>query len=375
MPASNNENAGENTDGTAYWIRHRGLGTPNPLNIPFRGANCSPVRLRVAASLSLESLALLAVLAVVGAGGFAALGRSQSASIAGDAAETRESAANSVHGLAPLSVQAGLVSVAADAAGDAARIEHVTEGLGVAGSRPVRVFPGRAAFSLVDRLPARGSDEWRAYVATVRAGLAPGVGQGYAVLPTAERLHASLGRGLIEAHPSGLLAAVDDPHLSPRHSQALAAYTTWLEDLVNEALGSGDPLLRRNGFARSSRGGEVRVNTAARSTRDDRWHVDGGFVRAALTLEGEGTDFLPVVPGIRTEDWQRTWYLRAESEARLRAQGFHAVRARRGDIVLFRGQADQLATEARQVPGWEPAIHRSPLGAAQDRAFVIVSLE
>lgn len=322
-----------------------------------------------------ESMALLVGVTLLGLVGMGRLGAGMGDALADDAQGRTPSGAMSSgamsSGTMATSQQAALwTPLEARAATWAAKAAEVpapaflrgvvVEGLGVAGSRPRAVSSFGEKFVLAERLPARGSDEWRAFVATVRAGLAPDTGPGYAVLPTAERLPAYLGEGLRARYPAGGSWGIESTgKLRYNDWRAFRNYRLWVTDLLNEANVGGLP------FRNTPTPTDLRiVNGSAPGTRlakphyTDRWHTDGKPVRVALTLEGDATEFLPVTRGVPTQTWEpRDSRLSPENEARLRAHGFLPVRARRGDIVFFRGSA---RGEPFAHIDWEPLIHRGP---------------
>lgn len=316
-----------------------------------------------------ETLALLAGVALLGLAGMGQLGRGMGQAVAGDTdgGPGPRVAAGAMATAAQAALWTSLEARAATWAAKAAAVEApaflrgvVIDGLGVAGARRPAVSSFGEKFVIAERLPVRGSDEWRAFVATVRAGLAPGTGPGYAVLPTAELLPAHLGKGLHARYPKGGSFHLEaNETLRSSDSAAFVSYRAWVTDLLSEAMAGGPQ------FRNSPTGTDLRiVNGSAPGTRlakphaTDRWHMDGKPVRVALTLEGDATEFLPVTRGIPTQAWEpRDSRLSAENEARLRAHGFVPVRARRGDIVFFRGSA---RGEPFARLDWEPMIHRGP---------------
>lgn len=193
-------------------------------------------------------------------------------------------------------------------------------------------------------LPARGSAEWRALVAQAKAGLDPRAGPGHAVLDLRRYLPPQAGDLIHRRLPPAsqvrdfdtgeVLKGRSVSHISPEDRAAMRVFTSWLEDLLGEALGKRPraDLVQLRAWSRGERG-----LTAPAP------HVDGGDVSALVALKGSGVVYRP--DG-------------SEEDRPLLA----------GEVLLFSG-----TERAKSHPGLRPTVHRSP-AADEDRLLLVVRL-
>ncbi len=190
---------------------------------------------------------------------------------------------------------------------------------------------------------------------------------GFAVLKTESFFPEATMREIFESLPKSSTIVVeaesifkpgdvltDEPQalrLTESQLGPIRLYLGWLLTWINSALvSSGERVQLISADVRISKAG-------GEQNSFPKWHQDGGYLAAAVSLLGHGTEFLPTSP-----------FLIAEAESlELECRGRSDHRATpRGQTLVF-----SCVERFRKTQSIPPTLHRTPAGD-NDRMFLIV---